>query len=397
MLGVRFPPPLPQQLLKNKMARVKISEFQAKEILHQELGLKWVALQVTPEVTEQTITDFFKEALLVVKVDQGIKKRGKLGLMQAKVTGKAAKKFIKEKAVLGYSRFIIEPFQTYSPKQEKYICLERTREGIKVLFNDKGGMEIEANWQDTRENINDSRIQEFVSQLKVIFDKYYFSYLEINPLVVLENNFLILDCAAEIDDLALNLPVLAKLGLEPVEFRKLSDSEKEVSILDKNTPASLKYRLINKNGSVWMMLSGGGASLVLADEVADLGYGKSLANYGEYSGNPTTSDTYLYTKVILKDLLASRAKNKVLIVAGAVANFTDVAKTFRGIIQALEEFKLDLKKQKVKVYVRRGGPNERIGLELMTKFLQQNKLYGAVYGKDKSLTTVVREAIENLK
>jgi succinyl-CoA synthetase beta subunit len=40
-----------------------------------------------------------------------------------------------------------------------------------------------------------------------------------------------------------------------------------------------------------------------------------------------------------------------------VANFTNVAATFKGLIKAIRKAKEDLKKHKVKIFVRRGGPN----------------------------------------
>jgi ATP-citrate lyase beta-subunit len=170
-------------------------------------------------------------------------------------------------------------------------------------------------------------------------------------------------------------------------------SELAVAKLDLNTPASLKYRIINPDGAIWMLLSGGGASLVLADEIADLGMGKQLANYGEYSGNPSREDTYLYTKTLLQDLLKSFSVKKVLIIAGGVANFTDVKKTFLGVIDALEEVKVALKKQQVKVFVRRGGPNQEAGLKLMRYFLEKAGILGAVWGPEEELT----KPIQNLE
>ena len=58
-------------------------------------------------------------------------------------------------------------------------------------------------------------------------------------------------------------------------------------------------------------------------------------------------------------------KGKVLIIGGGIANFTDVAKTFTGIIQALTEYKQKLIDGKVRIWVRRGGPNYREGLAKM--------------------------------
>ncbi|MDO8265328.1 MAG: ATP citrate lyase citrate-binding domain-containing protein, partial [Candidatus Saccharibacteria bacterium] len=137
-----------------------------------------------------------------------------------------------------------------------------------------------------------------------------------------------------------------------------------------------------------------GASITIADTVQATGYGKSLGNYGEYSGGPTTAETYLYTKEILNLVLNSTAQRKAIVIAGGVANFTDVKSTFKGIIQALNEVAEQLKTQGVKVFVRRGGPNEKEGLKLMEDFLRSEDLYGSVYGSDIILTEAVSDAID---
>ena len=36
------------------------------------------------------------------------------------------------------------------------------------------------------------------------------------------------------------------------------------------------------------MVAGGGASVIYADTVGDLGFAQELGNYGEYSGGPNT-------------------------------------------------------------------------------------------------------------
>lgn len=51
---------------------------------------------------------------------------------------------------------------------------------------------------------------------------------------------------------------------------------------------------------------------------------------------------------------------KVLIIGGGIANFTNVAATFKGIIRAFEEYHSVLKEQKIKIFVRRGGPNFQV-------------------------------------
>jgi ATP citrate (pro-S)-lyase len=155
--------------------------------------------------------------------------------------------------------------------------------------------------------------------------------------------------------------------------------------------------VLNEQGAVFLLLSGGGASVVLADEVHNHGQGAQLANYGEYSGNPNAEETYLYTRQLIKLLLASPAPRKVLVIGGGVANFTDVRLTFRGVIRALDEAKEELAKQGVRVFVRRGGPFEREGLAAMRRFLDGAGLLGGVAGPELPLAEVVTQALDSLE
>ena len=143
------------------------------------------------------------------------------------------------------------------------------------------------------------------------------------------------------------------------------------------------------------MVAGGGASVIYADTVVDLGFGEELANYGEYSGNPSTDETYEYAKTIL-DLMTREKdpRGKVLIIGGGIANFTDVAKTFTGIIMALEEYAEKLKENGVKIFVRRGGPNYKEGLKKIKKAGERLGLDIEVYGPETHMTKIVRMALK---
>jgi ATP-citrate lyase beta-subunit len=125
--------------------------------------------------------------------------------------------------------------------------------------------------------------------------------------------------------------------------------------------------------------------------------GASIGNYGEYSGGPTRQETYLYAKEVIQLMLASKAKKKALVIAGGVANFTDVKKTFAGIIDAFAEHVAAMRKQGIRVFVRRGGPNEKAGLALMRDFLTEQDLFGSVYGSDAVITQAVDDAVSFLK
>ncbi len=78
------------------------------------------------------------------------------------------------------------------------------------------------------------------------------------------------------------------------------------------------------------MVAGGGASVIYSDTICDLGGSDELANYGEYSGAPSEQQTYEYAKTILSLMTKEKdERGKVLIIGGGIANFTNVAATFR--------------------------------------------------------------------
>lgn len=53
---------------------------------------------------------------------------------------------------------------------------------------------------------------------------------------------------------------------------------------------------------------------------------------------------------------------QVLIIGGGIANFTNVAATFKGIVTALQELQSRLVEYSISVFVRRAGPNYQEGL-----------------------------------
>lgn len=386
------------------MARIKISEYTAKSLLLSD----YAGLTATTSTKASEIKHQFGDTNLVVKVDQGIKKRGKQGLVKVNVTATDIPNIISAWSKLGWSNFIVEPVVEHDSKVENYLALERVRNGWQVSYSELGGIDVESSWESVRVDtvpsssdlqavsnvVKDrselSTITGFLQTCIPLLDANHVSFLEMNPILIRGNHLIPLDMACEIDS--------AGSSLTPVGAKHVSPVESQIQNLDDATPASLKFKLLNPDGSIWVFLSGGGASLVIADEVADCGMGKELANYGEYSGSPSDDDVYSYTKIILAQLLLSKDKKpRAIIIAGGVANFTDVASTFRGLIRALEEKKLDLIKANVKVFVRRGGPNEEKGLKMMKDFLTVSGLLGSVHGHGTPLTEVVTEVKEYLQ
>lgn len=182
----------------------------------------------------------------------------------------------------------------------------------------------------------------------------------------------------------------------PAPFgRDLTKEEAYIQKLDASTGASLKLTVLNQEGRVWTMVAGGGASVVYSDAIAAAGYAHELANYGEYSGAPTEGQTYEYAKTII-DLITRgtpHPEGKVLIIGGGIANFTNVAATFKGIIRALKQYREPLIRHKVKIFVRRGGPNYQEGLKAMRLLGESLGVEIKVFGPETHITDIVPMAL----
>ncbi|MFA7309492.1 MAG: ATP citrate lyase citrate-binding domain-containing protein [Candidatus Paceibacterota bacterium] len=382
------------------MSRVKISEYRAKKIL---LGEGYGGMQLRSE--EKMV---FPKGHWVAKVDQGVKKRYKQGLLTVDASATEMQRAVKEWEKKGFSQFLLEPLVSHERQDEQYLSLERIREGVRILHAKDGGVDIEEhpeavqayvikNASDIERISKESGVpKEFLAHVYQAFDTSFFAFMEINPLVVHDGQAHVLDAAVLVDSAG---EFFTKNWSEDdvVKAHSKHRSETVIEALAATTPASLKLTVMNPDGALFFLLSGGGGSIVIADEAELEGAGNLMGNYGEYSGGPTREETYLYAKEVIALMLASRAKKKALVIAGGVANFTDVEKTFLGIIDALKESGGQLREHNVKVFVRRGGPNEETGLMLMKDFLEKERVLGSVHGSKEVITKAIEEAIAYIR
>ena len=319
------------------------------------------------------------------------------------------------------SRFIVEPFVAHDPDAEYYIAAVMGDDADLLSLSAHGGVHIEDNW----DRVNQIEIPPFVSDDELVaminaavpdvpdrdrfalfacdfyrfFRDQHFAYLEVNPFCFDGDRVHLLDLVAKVDDTA---GFLMEKRWGPLYFptpfgmKAPGPEEKQIKAMDENSGASLKLTILKPQGRVWTLVAGGGASVVYADTIADLIGANELANYGEYSGNPTTAETRIYTETLL-DLMTRepdpQGREKLLIIGGAIANFTDVAKTFTGIIQALRAYHEKMKAVGVRIYVRRGGPNYEVGLRNMQKAAAELGLPIEVYGPETHMTDIVRMAL----
>lgn len=383
------------------MARVKISEYKAKKILFGD-GYAGLSLHSGAYMD-------IPDGRWVAKVDQGVKKRFKQGLVAVDKPKAEILSAIDGWEKKGFSQFILEPYFEHEEAEEQYLSLERVREGVRLLHASGGGINIEEHPEAVGRYIiseeadiagiaTKTKIPEsFLLRAYAIFNASHFSFLEINPLIVRSEDVYALDAAVLVDSAAEFFVSSVWSDDDVVKTKAKHVAEERVEALAATTPAALKLSVINPDGALFFLLSGGGGSIVIADEAQLEGVGHLISNYGEYSGGPTREETYLYSKEIIGMMIESKAHKKALVIAGGVANFTDVKKTFLGIIDALKERSEELRTQGTKIFVRRGGPNEKVGLQLMRDFLQTEGLLGAVYGSDVVITQAVDDAIQYIR
>ncbi|KAK7243694.1 hypothetical protein RIF29_38504 [Crotalaria pallida] len=417
------------------MARKKIREYDSKRLLKEHF--KRISGQDLPiksaQVTESTDFNELAEkepwlssSKLVVKPDMLFGKRGKSGLVALNLDLAEVANFVKER--LGkevemsgckgpITTFIVEPFIPHN--EEFYLNIVSERLGNSISFSECGGIDIEENWDKvktvflptgvslTSENIAPlvatlplevkGEIEEFLKAIFTLFQDLDFTFLEMNPFTLVNGKPYPLDMRGELDDTAAFKNFKKWGNIEfPLPFgRVMSPTETFIHGLDEKTSASLKFTVLNPKGRIWTMVAGGGASVIYADTVGDLGYAPELGNYAEYSGAPKEDEVLQYARVVI-DCATSNpdGQKRALVIGGGIANFTDVAATFSGIIRALKEKEQKLKEANMHIYVRRGGPNYQKGLAKMRALGEEIGIPIQVYGPEATMTGICKQAIQ---
>lgn len=420
------------------MSARAISEASGKRLLNEQLGPDSGAALARFAAFEEgdrweaveAAHPWLATELLVVKPDQLIKRRGKLGLIKVKASLEEVKQWVADRigkdqeigrASGKLRKFIIEPFLPHTAEEEAYVCIYSTRDRDVILFHHEGGVDIgdveskaarldvavdmkmDVSVDDiintllTKVQRDKDLVAKFIQKLYQQYVALYFTYLEINPLVITAGKVHILDLAAKLDATA-DFACRGKWGAieyPPPFGRDAYPEEAYIAEIDAKTGASLKLTILNAKGRIWTMVAGGGASVIYADTICALGGSEELANYGEYSGAPSEQQTYDYAKTLLS-LMTREAHplGKVLIIGGGIANFTNVAATFKGIVRALEEFQTLIKTQNVKIFVRRAGPNYQEGLRVMREVGKSLDIDLYVFGPETHMTAIVAMALE---
>ena len=358
--------------------------------------------------------EWLKQSKLVVKAHEAMGSRFKLGLVKIDLDLKGAQAAAKE--MLGrqvgsitVSQVIVSEMVPH--KDEYYAAVKSTRDGAEVLMANCGGIEVESNWGRVKKlslEVGDTpsaqaleklakeagfsgeaaqKMAAFAGKLFACFDSEDAQYLEVNPVVARQSDgeLIALDAVTLLDGDAKfrhpdwNFPFAAEFG------RSYTKNEMEVMAVDSKIKGSVKFIEI-PGGDTAMLPAGGGASVYYSDAV--VARGGKLANYAEYSGDPPD-----WAVEVLTEKVCSLPGINNIIVGGAIANFTDVKKTFGGIIAGFRKAKADGKLKGVKIWVRRGGPREKEGLEAM-KALREEGFDIHVHDRHTPLTDIVDMALQ---
>ncbi|KAI3438739.1 hypothetical protein D9Q98_001158 [Chlorella vulgaris] len=421
------------------MARKKIREYDSKRLLKAHIA-RLAGLQLPIAVAQVKEGTSFSELVsanpwmtqtkLVVKPDCLFGKRGKHDLVGLNLDASEAQQFIATRmgrvvdmdgTVGAITCFIVEPFVAH--QEEYYINIQSERLGYTISFSEQGGMDIEENWDKVRTislptgaEPDSARLapllstlplelrpdmEQFIAATFAVYLDLDWTLLEMNPFTLDPSGKPFpLDMRGELDDTAAFRSAKKWGDVEfPLPFgRTLTPQEAHIHSLDESTGASLKLSILNPKGRIWTMVAGGGASVIYADTVGDLGYAEELGNYAEYSGGPNSAETYHYARTLLDAATANPdGRGRALIVGGGIANFTDVAATFKGIIQAFRERQEAIRAAKMKIFVRRGGPNYLAGLEMMRRLGDELGIQIEVHGPEASMTGICQQAIDHIK
>jgi ATP-citrate lyase beta-subunit len=357
--------------------------------------------------------EWLKKSKLVVKAHEALGSRFKLGLVKVGLDLKEAEAATKDMigrqvGSITVSQVIVSEMIPH--KEEYYCAVKSTREGTDILVANCGGIEVESNWERVKrlaveigEQPSEAALErlakeagftgsllkkmaDFAGKMFTCFDSEDAQYLEVNPVVLREHEgeLIALDAVTLLDGDAKfrhpdwNFAFAAEFG------RAYSKHEMEVMAVDAKIKGSVKFIEI-PGGDTAMLPAGGGASVYYSDAV--VARGGKLANYAEYSGDPPD-----WAVEVLTDKVCSLPGIKNIIVGGAIANFTDVKKTFGGIINGFRKAKSEGKLKDVKIWVRRGGPREKEGLDAM-RTLKDEGFDINVFDRNTPLTDIVDKAL----
>jgi succinyl-CoA synthetase beta subunit/citryl-CoA synthetase large subunit len=340
---------------------MRLLEHESKEVL-KKYGISVPEAQL---VKSGDLLEMNGQVMLKAQIPVG--GRGKAGGVIEAWSEEAAKTGMDKllsTELRGYKAKRILAEETIDVSQEFFIGLsyDTVVKRPMLIFSQEGGVDIEElamqrpesikkAWFSVRDKLPQYRARDILSEAGIsgkmllglgsllsvlanIFLDYDATLLEINPLVLSQDGRLMaLDCHLEIDDDALfrQKRMAAKLnelryegGISSTEFERKA---KEIDALDHRGVAG---RVIEFDGTLGLIIGGGGASLTAFDAVKQ--HGGKPANYCEIGGNPSV----LKVKELTKHILSKPEVQRIAVIMNVVSN-TRVDLVARGIVKGVLE------------------------------------------------------------
>jgi succinyl-CoA synthetase beta subunit/citryl-CoA synthetase large subunit len=393
---------------------MRLLEYESKEIL-KKYGIPVPAGQ---EVSRSK--DLQMEGPVVLKAQIPIGGRGKAGgIIEAER---------REEAISGIEHLLSTDVRGYRPNKilaEEKIAVEHeffaavtydtVAKSPLAFFSQEGGVDIEElaacqaekvrrEYFSARGRLPQYRAREIISDAGVsgrmliglgsvlsiladIFLDYDATLAEINPIALSDEGKLVaLDCHLEIDDDAMfRHKSIAEKQQDQDRYvggRSSTDFERKASEIDNLDHRGVAGRMIEFDGTLGLIIGGGGASLTAFDAVQQ--HGGDPANYCEIGGNPSV----LKVKELTKHILSKPNVEKLAVIMNVVSN-TRVDMVARGIVKGILESGR-LPSETVAVF-RVPGAWEEEGFKILSK-------YGVSYcDRTVSIDEAAKMAVERMK
>lgn len=386
---------------------MKLYEFEGHKIL-AKVGITSPFFVVAADLDEVKQARKRLKFPVVVKVQVLSGRRGKSGGVKIATTEASLKKFCRQMFGGEFAGEVVR-FIQFSQKievaEEHYISItyDTVRRSPFLLYSPVGGVEIEelagkspeavvridfdAQIGPLKRDLENGGVPvDFAQRLWDAFARFDCRLVEVNPLTkTLDGDFVAIDAKVILDDAGLarhrDLAVLPKGAISAIPSKRELEAKK---IDQEDYRGSAGSTFIELGGDIAILASGGGASLLVMDSV--VAAGGAPANYTEYSGNPPREKVQELTKITL-----AREGLSGCLVAGAVANFTDIYETLGGFVDGLRETR---PKPKYPIVIRRGGPRQKEAYEMLAKFAKKEGYDIHLFGPETPISVACKKMVE---
>jgi succinyl-CoA synthetase beta subunit len=243
------------------------------------------------------------------------------------------------------------------PHEREYLAamdIDRQEGLLRFTLSEQGGMDVQEGSSFVLQHPSDAALRDLPEGIRDIASKlgqamvdHDLLHAEINPLAELaDGSFMALDAKIETDDAAaFRHPEWEAFVSLPASGRERTSFERAYDAFRKEVGHRGTFgNMIELDGDLALILSGGGASLMALDAIARAG-GKP-ANTCEFSGNPERDAVRRGAAILFK-----KPGIRGIWIAGSYANFTDIRETVMGMLEAIEDAGI-----RVPVVIRRDGP-----------------------------------------